>query len=426
MTAYMELSEDPSTAATIRIPSYALKTTEGGVTWILGPMISATTVASGKKFEWDTHPSVARIDANTLIASFRSGNQTDKTWTRTGWFDLTRSTDNGKTWAHLIRLGESPGNNSCPTSTQVVTLPNGRKRVVTLMWLRPPDKQSCEKSKLLARFSDDKGDTWSDTITLRDDAFGWDTGYPIATVRADGKVVVCYWLKTVNQDEPNYIGATVWDAASAVATPAATPAAAASLAKESLSTGRLVGHWGEQVADTAPGVEVPDLLDPALGNTDKDDGVFVDRKPTAGEAAAPAQSPPRWTTDAWVGRTALEFRGKSYVAVTSAASPAGSSLGNLGEALTVAAWVRLDPTPEPTGWNQIANIFSTWYLERHGDPGMTSTKHPGFWVQLPGFEGEKGFRNVRGKTSLNDGYWHHAAAQGKNALNSTSMKKRIT
>jgi hypothetical protein len=214
MTAYMELQEDPSTAASIRYPSYAVKTTDGGVNWTLGPMISATEVASGKKVEWDTHPSVARVDAKTLIASFRSGSQGEQTWTRTGWFDLTRSTDNGQTWLHLIRLGESPGNNSCPTTTQVVTLPNGKKRVVTLMWLRPPDKTSCERSKLFARYSDDKGDTWSDVITLRDDVFGWDTGYPIATVRADGKIVVCYWLKTVNQDEPNYIGATIWDAAS--------------------------------------------------------------------------------------------------------------------------------------------------------------------------------------------------------------------
>jgi hypothetical protein len=43
----------------------------------------------------------------------------------------------------------------------------------------------------------------------------WDTGYPIATVNAAGKIVVCYWIKTMNQDEPNYIGATIWDARSA-------------------------------------------------------------------------------------------------------------------------------------------------------------------------------------------------------------------
>lgn len=49
----------------------------------------------------------------------------------------------------------------------------------------------------------------------RDDAFGWDTGYAIATVRADGKIVVCYWMKTVNQDERNYIAATIWNAAGA-------------------------------------------------------------------------------------------------------------------------------------------------------------------------------------------------------------------
>jgi len=213
LTAYMEI-EDKAASDRVRIRSHAVMTADGGLTWMLGPEISALSpIGSGKATEWDTHPSVVRVDAATLLASFRSGRQSHAgVGDRTGWFDVTRSTDNGKTWAHLIRLGESPGNNSCPTSTVIVPRLGGGKRVVTLMWLRPPDRQSCERSKLLARFSDDKGDTWSDPVTLRADAFGWDTGYPIATVRADGKIVVCYWLKTVNQDEPNYIGATIWDA----------------------------------------------------------------------------------------------------------------------------------------------------------------------------------------------------------------------
>jgi len=215
MTAYMQLQVDYGPKCR-RFPSHAVTTDDGGLTWKLGAEISSLpSCAEGKQYEWDTHPSVARLDAKTLIASFRSGNQGEKTWTRTGWFDVNRSTDNGKTWTPLIRLGESPGNNSCPTSTQVVPLRDGRKRVVTLMWKRPPDKQSCKRSLLLARFSDDAGDSWSDPITLRDDAYGWDTGYPIATVRADGNIVVCYWIKTRNQNEPNYIAATIWEATEA-------------------------------------------------------------------------------------------------------------------------------------------------------------------------------------------------------------------
>lgn len=211
LTAYMEMKASPSPGH-LRFPSHAVTTADGGLTWKLGPEISSLPAAGdGKKLEWDTHPSVARIDEQTLIATFRSGNQAGRTSTRTGWFDATRSLDNGRTWTHLARLGESPGNNSCPTSTVVTPGPNGGKRVVTLMWLRPPDKDSCARSKLLARFSDDRGDSWSETITLRDDAFGWDTGYPIATTRPDGKIVVCYWMKTKNQDEPNYIAATIWD-----------------------------------------------------------------------------------------------------------------------------------------------------------------------------------------------------------------------
>jgi len=219
LTAHMQAAT-ANTDACARYDSYAVQTADGGLTWTLGPKISVLPeCGTGWKVEWATHPSVARVDANTLITSFRSGHQQEQTRTRTGWFGVTRSTDNGKTWAHLIQLGESPGNNSCPNSTVVVPLSNGRKRVVTRIWLRPPDKQYCEKSKLLARFSDDHGDTWSDTITLREDVFGWDTGYPIATMRDDGKVVVIYWLKTVNQDEPNQIGATIWEAARVV-TPA--------------------------------------------------------------------------------------------------------------------------------------------------------------------------------------------------------------
>ena len=152
-----------------------------------------------------------REHVDCLLSQRQSG---AKTWTRTGWFDVTRSTDNGRTWSQLIRLGESPGNNSCPTSTQVVPLPNGKKRVVTLMWRRPPDKKSCERSVLFARFSDDKGDTWSDPITLPRRRLRLGYGLSDRHGAADGKIVVCYWMKTVNQDEPNYIAATIWDAAS--------------------------------------------------------------------------------------------------------------------------------------------------------------------------------------------------------------------
>jgi hypothetical protein len=85
----------------------------------------------------------------------------------------------------------------------VVTLENGTKRVVTVMWVRPADKRACENSRLLARVSDDKGNTWSEMITLRDDPYGWDTGYPVATVNSKGQIVICYWMKTKNQDEHN-------------------------------------------------------------------------------------------------------------------------------------------------------------------------------------------------------------------------------
>jgi hypothetical protein len=170
-----------------------------------------------------------------------------------------------------------------------------------------------------------------------------------------------------------------------------------------------VGHWGERVEGASPGADVPDLLDPAQGNAVPDHGAFRARKPPSNPSDPPVGPLPRWTSEAWVGRTALEFRGDGNVAVAAAPETAAQSLERMRESLSVAAWVRLDDV-QAGGWTQIANVKSSWYLERHGDTGMTSTRYPGFWVNLDGFEGERGFRNVRGKTGLNDGYWHHVAA----------------
>ena len=44
-----------------------------------------------------------------------------------------------------------------------------------------------------ARLSNDKGQTWSDEIVLRNDAGCWDLGYPRSVQRPDGKIVTVYY-----------------------------------------------------------------------------------------------------------------------------------------------------------------------------------------------------------------------------------------
>ena len=72
LIAYMQTAHTPS-PGWHRHASHAVTTNDGGLTWTLGPEISSLPApGSGKQVEWDTHPSVARLDANTLVASFRS------------------------------------------------------------------------------------------------------------------------------------------------------------------------------------------------------------------------------------------------------------------------------------------------------------------------------------------------------------------
>jgi hypothetical protein len=218
LTAYMQV-QSLREKGVLREDSYAVTTDDGGLTWRLGVKLSETKpFGEGRSVQWHGHPSVTEVGDDSLLAVFRSGHQTSNR-DRTAWTGLSRSVDGGQTWKMLPPLAESPGNNGCPAQIVTVKRADGGSRAVALMWIRPPDKKACEKSSLIARVSDDAGESWSAATTLRDDAFGWDTGYPIATVNAKGEVVVCYWIKTESQDEPNYVACTIWDAANAVIVP---------------------------------------------------------------------------------------------------------------------------------------------------------------------------------------------------------------
>lgn len=211
LTAYMSCTE-VSDRDCIRESSYAISTDDGGVTWKRGPRTSRPLppCGQGHKIEYGSMPSTVRTDSNTLVAAFRSG-YTPAKGRRTGWIDITRSTDNGQTWRVVNeRLMEMLTLNSSPPALS--RLPSGRL-VCSWGWRLPDDGSG--PTAIQARTSDDNGTTWGDTLTLRHDGFDYDIGYCRQVVRPDGKVVTVYYYRTKTDGQrPTYIAATIWDAAS--------------------------------------------------------------------------------------------------------------------------------------------------------------------------------------------------------------------
>ena len=223
LTAWFSCT-DEETEDCYRGSTYAFTTSDGGITWQKGPRTSREPSPCGSKYrgmdlplatkmEYGHMPSTVRLDANTLVATFRSGDAPGGNFRaygfpfRDGWIDVTRSTDNGKTWRPLGgHLMDMPTLNSSPPALS--RLPSGR--LVCSWGYRLPDDGS-GPTAIQARTSDDNGATWGDTIALRHDGFDYDIGYNRQVVRPDGKVVTVYYYRTkADSQSPTYIAATVW------------------------------------------------------------------------------------------------------------------------------------------------------------------------------------------------------------------------
>ncbi|MFC1541040.1 sialidase family protein [Candidatus Latescibacterota bacterium] len=224
LTAYMSCIEVDEESC-YRESSYTISTIEGGITWQKGQRISRVLSPCGSsykgvnyplttKVEYAAMPSTVRISPDTLISVFRSGDSpTGNYWkygfrSRDGWIDITRSTDNGKTWhavnGHIMDL---PTLNSSPPALNL--LPTGR--LVCSWGHRLPDDGS-DPTSIRARTSDDYGETWNETIFLREDGFDYDLGYNRQTIRPDGMIVTVYYYRTIQDGQsPTYIAATIWN-----------------------------------------------------------------------------------------------------------------------------------------------------------------------------------------------------------------------
>ena len=171
------------------------RTTDGGVNWELVSYITQEQdgfdiMSSSLRFspaELFTTIRTRKGDGQDLISSYRSN-------------------DNGKTWSRLKDPVADTGRGGSPPA--LVQLEDGR---LALGYIR----RSQNGSSVHVKFSDNKGESWTDEITLRSgDGANRDVGYPRLIQRPDGKLVmVYYWNNVLNKvSQPyRYIAATIFN-----------------------------------------------------------------------------------------------------------------------------------------------------------------------------------------------------------------------
>jgi hypothetical protein len=166
---------------------FAARTADGGRSWeflsFIGPEPSGYAIM----------PSTVRIGPTDLVTSIRRKDASRS------WIDGYGSHDNGRSWEFLSTPEPDTGEGNPPS---LVTLKDGRLCLMYGVRARP--------YSIRARLSGNRGRTWGEAVTLRDDGGANDVGYVRSVVRPDGKVVAVYYF--VDQSGPTrYIGATVWD-----------------------------------------------------------------------------------------------------------------------------------------------------------------------------------------------------------------------
>ncbi len=181
--------------------AFAARTRDGGATfdflgWMTGEPLVVRSVM----------PSTVRISDQHLVSVMRRRFDLDQPGPNIeqNWIDAYESRDGGRTWEFLSKVattdrGNEDNRNGNPPA--LVRLDDGR--LVVAYGYRG------EPYGIRAKISDDNGATWSDFISLRDDARNWDLGYPRMVVRPDGRLVTVYWLGTDRLRE-QHIEATIW------------------------------------------------------------------------------------------------------------------------------------------------------------------------------------------------------------------------
>ena len=165
-------------------------TEDGGLKWELLSSIG------GEPAGFTIMPSTVRVTKKELVTAVRV-----KYDQNTNGIEIYRSTDDAKSWKSLAQpvSTDDPFNGNPPS---LIRLRDGRL-CLTYGVRTPP-------YRIVARFSNDAGRTWSNEFALRNDGAMWDLGYVRSVQRPDGNVVTVYYFPE-RADTERIIAATIWD-----------------------------------------------------------------------------------------------------------------------------------------------------------------------------------------------------------------------
>ncbi len=161
-------------------------TRDGGVSWELVGNIGPEPDGFG------IMPSSVKLSETEFITTIRRRENTHR------WIDAWSSSDAGKNWTLLDPPIDDLGEGNPPS---LIKLKDGRLCLTYGVRAEP--------YRIAAKFSKDKGISWSNEKVLRDDGAGRNIGYVRSVQRPDGKVVTLYYFQDKLKPE-RYIAATIW------------------------------------------------------------------------------------------------------------------------------------------------------------------------------------------------------------------------
>lgn len=163
------------------------ETKDGGLNWEFVSWIGPEPEG------YNIMPSTVRLNEWELLSILRANGRP---------LIAFHSPDDGRTW-NLRNEAVALTGRGRSNPPSLLKLRDGRLAVVY--------GYRAEPFGIRAKLSSDEGRTWGEEIVLRDDAAGWDIGYPRSVQRPDGRVVSIYYYHDRAHGPERYIAQTVWD-----------------------------------------------------------------------------------------------------------------------------------------------------------------------------------------------------------------------